>query len=120
MSDVPWLSITVFLPLVGVVVLFAVPNIVPAVARGVALVTSLATFAVSLPPLPSSMLSAALSPASLEQAARTSVNTMAPPSSDRHPLRFTFNPSSGVGVSFGWQAESAAHSSCSSSIAGGA
>ena len=48
MNDAPWLTITTFLPVVGVVVLFAVPNILPKVARGVALVTSLATFAVSL------------------------------------------------------------------------
>jgi NADH-quinone oxidoreductase subunit M len=48
MNDAPWLTITTFLPLVGVVVLFAVPNILPKVARGVALVTSVATFAAAI------------------------------------------------------------------------
>jgi len=44
----PWLSLTVFLPLVGVPVLLASPRIRDDLARGIALVVSVATFIVSL------------------------------------------------------------------------
>ncbi len=44
----PWLTVTTFLPVVGVVLLLAWPRIRDDAARGVALVVSLATFLVSL------------------------------------------------------------------------
>jgi NADH-quinone oxidoreductase subunit M len=44
----PWLTVTTFLPLVGVVFLLVRPRIADDVARGVALVVSTATFLVSL------------------------------------------------------------------------
>ena len=43
-----WLTLTTFLPLVGVLVLLAWRNASDDVARAIALVVSLATFAVSL------------------------------------------------------------------------
>ena len=44
----PWLTVTLFLPLVGVPVLLLVPRLAPRVARGIALVLTVATFAFSL------------------------------------------------------------------------
>jgi NADH-quinone oxidoreductase subunit M len=44
----PWLTLTTFLPIVGVVVLLLWPRISNDAARGVAIVTSIATFIVSL------------------------------------------------------------------------
>ncbi|MGZ4114542.1 MAG: complex I subunit 4 family protein, partial [Actinomycetota bacterium] len=44
----PWLTATTFLPIVGVVLLLVWPRIADDVARGVALVVSIATFLVSL------------------------------------------------------------------------
>ena len=44
----PWLTLTVFLPLVGVATLLAIRGIRDDVARGLAMVVSLATFVVSL------------------------------------------------------------------------
>ncbi|MGZ4108909.1 MAG: complex I subunit 4 family protein, partial [Actinomycetota bacterium] len=44
----PWLTVTTFLPIVGVVLLLVWPRIADDVARGVALVVSIATFLVSL------------------------------------------------------------------------
>jgi NADH-quinone oxidoreductase subunit M len=44
----PWLTVTTFLPLAGVVLLLVWPRIEDAAARGVALVVSVATFLVSL------------------------------------------------------------------------
>jgi NADH-quinone oxidoreductase subunit M len=44
----PWLTVTTFLPVVGVVLLLVWPRVADDVARGVALVVSIATFLVSL------------------------------------------------------------------------
>jgi NADH-quinone oxidoreductase subunit M len=44
----PWLTVTTFLPLAGVVALLAVPRLADGVARTIGLTTSLATFIVSL------------------------------------------------------------------------
>jgi len=45
---VPWLTIALFLPLAGAVVLLIIPRLADRLARGVALLVSVATFAVSL------------------------------------------------------------------------
>src|SRR6476619_155241 len=44
----PWLTVTLFLPLVGAVLVLLVPGRSDLVSRGVALVVTLATFGVSL------------------------------------------------------------------------
>jgi NADH-quinone oxidoreductase subunit M len=44
----PWLTVTLFVPLAGAVVVLLVPGLADRVARGIALVVTLATFAVSL------------------------------------------------------------------------
>jgi len=44
----PWLTVTLFLPLAGAVVVLLVPGLADRVVRGIALVVTVATFAVSL------------------------------------------------------------------------
>src|SRR5207248_5799481 len=48
MPGFPWLTVTVFLPLAGIPLLFAWPRLSDRSARGIALVVSVATFGVSL------------------------------------------------------------------------
>jgi NADH-quinone oxidoreductase subunit M len=44
----PWLTVTLFLPLAGAIVVLLVPGLADRVARGIALAVTMATFAVSL------------------------------------------------------------------------
>jgi NADH-quinone oxidoreductase subunit M len=48
MQGFPWLTVTIFLPLVGIPLLFGWPRLSDRSARGIALVVSVATFGVSL------------------------------------------------------------------------